>query len=865
MTLLGYQEAALADVTKRIRRAVTDFREDGDRTAISLSAPTGSGKTIMAAAVIEQLMFGGGGHAGNPRLSVLWVSDNPSLNEQTRDKFMRFSSRFTIDRLPVIGDEDPLNAPSMESGKIYFLNTQKLGAGATTFQKGDGRDFSLWDAINGTGKDLGTNFLLVIDEAHRGTGKPARGGNTLLGRLVKGDKDLPHPAPVVLGISATPDRFVNLVGSSMSMRYIGVDIDLVRESGLVKDKVVIAHPTDAQIADATLLEWAAQKRQDMTQSWGQYTEAEGLAAVEPVLLVQIPAAESEVRIERLIDTLVASDRSLRSDHFVHALETHRAQEFGKHTIRWIEPSKIQETAGIKVVLFKEALTTGWDCPRAEVLISLRGAEDDTYITQLLGRMVRTPLAQRVETMDALNQVWVYLPHFNKETVQRVVDRLKSGDDVIPSDVEINPVALQRNPLVSKDVRDAVWTVFADFPTNTRPTKTARSNVDRATTLGLILAGHGVSGVGSKTVRKAITDALISYMERDDIVESIDAAVKDYESISFTTLSVDWMTGEVVSTAEGTRAVSAANVVDLFNAAKRKLPGGAAIWLWDRLCDTRFPDDPDRARLYTAAVAFHSDSVKTVEQTAQNLFTNWYKHGKSKLLGDREALAQANLLLAQSRASEPTTITRPDQATVRNADCWWPKHLLSAKAGQISDSETDETYPTDMYPWEPSNSWEQRVLETELDRNTIVAWYRNPAGGTQAIGVPWGEVGKQRVMYPDFVFFRQEENIIVVDIVDPHRPDLGDTVPKWAALSAWAKELNDGKFDLTGTLETMERRHGLARVWAVIDDGQGGLQYVDLLENPVRQAFADLASQGKNSEDDIRSVFDKYGADYLSAA
>ena len=94
---------------------------------------------------------------------------------------------------------------------------------------------------------------------------------------------------------------------------------------------------------------------------------------------------------------------------------------------------IQETAGVRIVLFKEALTTGWDCPRAEVLISLRGSKDDVTITQLIGRAVRTPLAQRALGDDELNSVRVYLPHFNEESVTRVVTRLRDGEDAIASE------------------------------------------------------------------------------------------------------------------------------------------------------------------------------------------------------------------------------------------------------------------------------------------------------------------------------------------------------------------------------------------------------------------------------------------------
>ena len=66
----------------------------------------------------------------------------------------------------------------------------------------------------------------------------------------------------------------------------------------------------------------------------------------------------------------------------------------------IEPSEITDDRRIKVVLFKENLSTGWDCPRAETMMSFRHAEDATYIAQLLGRMVRTPLQSHILVASA---------------------------------------------------------------------------------------------------------------------------------------------------------------------------------------------------------------------------------------------------------------------------------------------------------------------------------------------------------------------------------------------------------------------------------------------------------------------------------
>ncbi len=93
----------------------------------------------------------------------------------------------------------------------------------------------------------------------------------------------------------------------------------------------------------------------------------------------------------------------------------------------VEPSEIADNRKIRVVLFKENLSTGWDCPRAETMMSFRHAEDATYIAQLLGRMVRTPLQCHIIVDDSLNDVRLFLPYFNKNTVKNVIDELQSTE------------------------------------------------------------------------------------------------------------------------------------------------------------------------------------------------------------------------------------------------------------------------------------------------------------------------------------------------------------------------------------------------------------------------------------------------------
>lgn len=104
-------------------------------------------------------------------------------------------------------------------------------------------------------------------------------------------------------------------------------------------------------------------------------------------------------------------------------------------VRYVEPSRIADDKNIRVVFFKENLSTGWDCPRAETMMSFRHASDATYIAQLLGRMVRTPMQMHIQVDDVLNNVHLFLPYFNESTVKDVVDELQNSEGgEIPTDI-----------------------------------------------------------------------------------------------------------------------------------------------------------------------------------------------------------------------------------------------------------------------------------------------------------------------------------------------------------------------------------------------------------------------------------------------
>ncbi|MGQ7788328.1 DEAD/DEAH box helicase [Nesterenkonia sp. K-15-9-6] len=818
--LRPYQAKAAADVLKHVHMGMAEPGE----LVTTLSAPTGAGKTIIAASAIDELLHGSDTSSGDLGLVILWVSMSPQLNEQTAEKFARASSKLA-DRTRVIDASEEFDGPSLAPGHVYFLNPQKLGRGARTYRAGNHRRRDLWDTLNGTVERHGSKVLVFVDEAHQGTRETSNGDATLLAQFLNGTGKGKRRAPVVVGISATPGRFEKSLSSRSMKMSVTVDIGDVREGGLVKDHVLLGHPDEEIAADTTLLMEATRKRLEMAHLWREYTDANDEPTVEPILLVQLPANVSEQTVSGWLDAIRETDTQLTKRNIANALQDHTTITWGQHDVRYVEPSRIQETSDVKVVLFKDALTTGWDCPRAEVLVSMRSTEDATTIAQLIGRTVRTPLAKRVTNRE-LGDVTVYLPHFRQDTVQQIIEHLRDGDDAVASETITSPVRVAPNPDLPQGVVDA----FEALPTWSRPAKTARSTVSRLVKAAAVLHQHQVQDDALEVARKRVVSALLAHLDANR--DWVEQKIEQYTEVEYVTRVFDWMTGEETGQTSGSLEIATSNVLDLYKQAKSRLPDASAAWLWEHFANEETFDDLAEARLAVAALAQHPDTVRTVEDAARTLLSTWKQEhlGELALLGGQ---AQEDFLtvFTESTRSEQLSLINPTAANIADAPTRWRRHLL------VCD---DGTYPLDV----SKNTWERRVLETEVERETTIAWYRNPTGGRHALAIPYGEPGEQSMLYPDFLVFAEREGALAVSILDPHRPDLGDTLPKWIALAQYAHDNGDL----------------LDRVWAVIDDGADNLLFLDLRTTIAVNALRDAETAG-GGENRIREAFAKAGGRY----
>ena len=62
---------------------------------------------------------------------------------------------------------------------------------------------------------------------------------------------------------------------------------------------------------------------------------------------------------------------------------------------------------VEVLIFKQAIALGWDCPRAQVLVMLRDIKSEAFQIQTVGRVLRMPEAKHYGN-DLLDSAYVYV-------------------------------------------------------------------------------------------------------------------------------------------------------------------------------------------------------------------------------------------------------------------------------------------------------------------------------------------------------------------------------------------------------------------------------------------------------------------------
>ncbi len=488
---IAFQQRAINDLRQRTAQAMDGYNRYHTPQVISYSAPTGAGKTIIMASLIERIFFGDGEYMEQPDAIFVWLSDSPELNKQSKDKINTKSDRLLISQTVTISEES-FNQRVLADGTVYFLNTQKLSTSSLLTKHGDTRQWTIWETFANTVAEKGSRLYFIIDEAHRGTqGKSATTATTIMQKFLKGSEEDHLPQmPVIIGVTATPERFDRLAaGLTSTVHKVVTTADEVRASGLLKDVIEIGYPSSVG-NEMAVLQTATDEWMDKCAHWEQYCREQHYAYVNPVLVVQVQNGTGNKLSTTDLDDCVRKIEQRRGRKFEKGEVVHTfGQTTGEVLMNGLavpheEPSRIADDRRIKVVFFKDNLSTGWDCPRAETMVSFRHASDATYIAQLLGRMIRTPMGMRIQVDESLNNVWLFLPFFDERTLHDVVEKIQSADGAgLPTNVEGQQIGSktvetltvrpqQKHPATANPVNSQP--ANSEMPTNTK-TETLTTN------------------------------------------------------------------------------------------------------------------------------------------------------------------------------------------------------------------------------------------------------------------------------------------------------------------------------------------------------------------------------------------------------
>jgi len=832
-TLKDYQRDAVRDALVNLKDARDDWHRKARKSAFSLTAVTGAGKTVMAAAAFEALFHGDDefDFDADQGAVVIWFSDDPSLNEQTRFRLVEASDRINLTDMVVV--EHPFSRNKFEAGKIYFLNTQKFGKNSLLVRGFEGQDdmitetrpdaqaYTLWDTIQNTVEDPELTLYLVLDEAHRGMGNAtSKEKSTIVQRLINGSAGVPG-IPVVWGISATVERFnkaIEFAGKHIKLPNVVVDATKVQESGLIKDTILLDIPGEVGNFDTVLVRRAADKLKESTAAWAEYAkQQEEARIVVPLMVLQVPNTPDPNEIGQALDTIFERFKELPVASVAHVFGDHTTQTFGNRDVPYIEPQRVQDSAWVRILIAKDAISTGWDCPRAEVMVSFRAAKDRTHITQLLGRMVRSPLARRIPSNDRLNSVDCLLPKFNRQTVDEVVDALLKGDDSAPPSGRVLIDYMEVRPHPSASI--AVWTAFEGLPSQTRPQLGAKP-AKRLTALAHELASDGILPNAGKLAHAEMHKALDTFQKSQK--EKIEAKRKSVMIVDGKTVIAD-LKGKEKSFDEFWEDADMAVIEDAYRRAARLFSPDISRTYVEYLAQkvANLDDDPEdyleaivEARVTVAGLGLVTELQTYFDAEADKLTKSWlgkYAPQIKALTDDRrESYRQIVEMSTEPQSlhlSKPESRYEATKARDKNNEIvfpTWDNHLLCAN---------DQKYPAEL------NNWERTVLEIESKRIGFKFWYRNPQQpGQSSLGIAYVEENEYKIVRPDFLFFADQNGKLVVDLVDPHGLHLVDALPKLQGLAVYA-----------------EKYAGAYRRIESVAEARGKLRVLDFTNPSVRDA------------------------------
>ena len=420
-----------------IAKSAGDYvkRTDGANRPIPhvcFKVPTGGGKTLLAAAVLERL--------NRPTGFTLWIVPTRSIYEQTKIalKDREHPYRQTLERASggrvkllekdnLFTEADVANymcimllmlpAANRRKGRDFLRIFRDSGRYPSFFPDsddlfGDARLRNQYPDLDLSGGGLVKHSLfnvlkilhpvVILDEAHKAYGKRKAANEEFVETVNRLDPSL------VIELSATPNRGI----SNLLVDITGIEL---KKAEMIKVPINITSYTNTE------WHYTLTKAQEQLQQLSTVAKSVQMNKgryIRPIAVVRVERTGKDQRDGEYIhaeDVREYLTYNLGISPERVAVKSSELDELGNENL-------LSEFSPIEWIITKSALMEGWDCPFAYILVMLDNTKAQIAITQLVGRVMRQPHAKLTD-QELLNQCYVYCHNVEVGTV---VKQVKNG-------------------------------------------------------------------------------------------------------------------------------------------------------------------------------------------------------------------------------------------------------------------------------------------------------------------------------------------------------------------------------------------------------------------------------------------------------
>ena len=320
---------------------------DDSKKVITVKAPTGAGKTVILIKYVDEYLKNTDG-----KTAFIWLCPGKGdLEQQSKDSMDKLAPHIDTRTLPysmIMG---------FTGGSVTFVNWELVTKKGNTALK-DSERANLFEVIADAHK-AGIRFIVIIDEEHMNNTKKA---DDIISAFIPKN---------IIRVSATAVKVSH-------NEYYEISEDEVIDAGLISRAIYVNEGVDErkQITNdyEYLLELADEKRKAIQATYNFLN-----VKIRPLVLIQFPVGQPE--------TIKAVEEKLKSMGYSY--------DNGMVSI-WMSDDKINterltDNDGDQgFLLMKQAISTGWDCPRAKILVKLREGGSEDFQIQTIGRIRRMP-------------------------------------------------------------------------------------------------------------------------------------------------------------------------------------------------------------------------------------------------------------------------------------------------------------------------------------------------------------------------------------------------------------------------------------------------------------------------------------------